>query len=261
MISSYATTRLTSTVTSSLAIPKSVKEENSDDDEEEEYDDESLALSHTIIVVDNSGSMRTRDVAAGNLTMAALSEKHKAEANKKKRRCEALTDVIVNIILEGQRKDGANERDLFSIIRMQDSTAEHVFVREPFPAVHAQARDKLKKQPSGEGFYLPALNKVAKIAAQGACALLPTACTQVLFLSDGQPSDQIEKGWNDRLQWTERCLIPQVRDAVDDTWIAVGKDRRRLKWHCIGLGDAQDFTVLRRWPTRVRCRQASAPSR
>ncbi|CAM9600243.1 unnamed protein product [Ectocarpus sp. 4 AP-2014] len=133
--------------------------------------DPSLCTSHTVIVVDQSGSMNMCDVTDFRT------------------RSMAVFGTLALDFVGKQRLSGeATDRDAVSLVLMRDS-AEIVFEREPmdlvlynkFVGLHDQSR------PRSHGMFLPALNeaeRLLKSQVHGGCAL------SLMFLSNGRPSDQ-----------------------------------------------------------------------
>ena len=83
-------------------------------------------------------------------------------------------------------------------------------------------------------------------------------------LSLGRPSDPMERvvvaaGHSvtrrreaDYATWISDSLIPKACDHVWNLWLALGADRRRLQFHCVGFGNSPgDFDVLRRLASRI----------
>ncbi|CAN0009219.1 unnamed protein product [Ectocarpus sp. 12 AP-2014] len=162
--------------------------------------DPSLCTSHTVIVVDQSGSMRTCDV-----------EDFRTRSN-------AVFGVLAMDFVAKQRLSGeATDRDTVSLILMRDS-AKVVFEREPMGLVLYNKFVGLHDQntPRSHGMFLPALNtaqRLLKRHAHGGCGL------SLMFLSDGRPSDR-------RLSSPMRTIADQqdfsVLEAMADAAQAAG---------------------------------------
>ncbi|CAM9618784.1 unnamed protein product [Ectocarpus fasciculatus] len=162
--------------------------------------DPSLCASHTVIVVDQSGSMRTCDV-----------ENFRTRSN-------AVFGVLAMDFVAKQRLSGeATDRDTVSLILMRNS-AEVVFEREPMGLVLYNKFVGLHDQntPRSHGMFLPALHaaqRLLKRHVHGGCAL------SFMFLSDGRPSDR-------RLSSPTRTIADQqdfsVLEAMADAAQAAG---------------------------------------
>eukprot|EP00959_Pyramimonas_sp_CCMP1952_P384662 8061716-Pyramimonas_sp.AAC.1 len=130
--------------------------------------------SHTVVVVDQSGSMRTDDVADGatrsDVVWVTLA-----------------TDVVAKRLESGE----ACDTDVFSLIVMNDRSQVLFYQRPMDWLLFNDLIDQLRSaQPSCHGNYLPALDEAETLLlsnTHGSCALL------LLFLSDGKPSDKIPK--------------------------------------------------------------------
>lgn len=174
--------------------------------------DPSLCTSHTVIVVDQSGSMRTCDV-----------EDFRTRSN-------AVFGVLAVDFVAKQRLSGeATDRDTVSLILMRDS-AEVVFEREPMGLVLYNKFVGLHDQntPRSHGMFLPALNTaqgLLKRHVHGGCGL------SLMFLSDGRPSDR-------RLSSPMRTIADQVRSLAEGYG-------QQLSVSTLGFANRQqDFSVL-----------------
>lgn len=174
--------------------------------------DPSLCASHTVIVVDQSGSMRTCDV-----------ENFRTRSN-------AVFGVLAMNFVAKQRLSGeATDRDTVSLILMRDS-AEVVFEREPMGLVLYNKFVGLHDQntPRSHGMFLPALHaaqRLLKRHVHGGCGL------SFMFLSDGRPSDR-------RLSSPTRTIADQVRSLAE----VYGQ---QLSVSTLGFANRQqDFSVL-----------------
>ncbi|CAM9961370.1 unnamed protein product [Ectocarpus sp. 6 AP-2014] len=180
--------------------------------------DPSLCTSHTVIVVDQSGSMRTCDV------------------DDFRTRSNAVFGVLAMDFVAKQRLSGeATDRDTVSLILMRDS-AKVVFEREPMGLVLYNKFVGLHDQntPRSHGMFLPALNTaqgLLKRHVHGGCAL------SLMFLSDGRPSDR-------RLSSPMRTIADQqdfsVLEAMADAAQAAGAHGKfyRPELSAEGLGTA-----------------------
>ena len=143
-----------------------------------------LSTTHTVLVVDTSGSMNTHDI-----------DLHRD------RRTAAYCNIALDLIAEQLFNSTANNRDVVSLIEF-DRSATVVFRREPVSWVsynkllerrdnstftvreHAKSFDTIKCDNN----YLPALEEAESLLAESFhedCALT------LFFLSDGAPTDSL----------------------------------------------------------------------
>lgn len=144
-----------------------------------------LCNSHTVLVVDNSGSMSTHDI---NL--------------HRDRQTAAYTVTALEFVAEQLFNGTANNSDVVSLVEFSNK-AKVVFTREPVSWVlynqllarrdsrNFQAREsaKMAEYYRCDSNYLPALDAAEELLSKGfhdACAL------SLFFLSDGAPSDARE---------------------------------------------------------------------
>lgn len=179
-----------------------------------------LCTSHTVIVVDHSGSMRETDVADFyNRSQAVFGM--------------LALDFVAKPRLSGE----AGDTDVVSLVLMQGS-ARIVLEREPtglvlynqFVGLHDVAT------PGSHGNFLPALDLAAQLLDKqrhAECAL------SLLFLSDGSPSDfSMYKHVGKNPDDVQGDILDQVR-ALADTF------GEQLSLVTLGFaGPDQDFSVL-----------------
>eukprot|EP00798_Chlamydomonas_sp_ICE-L_P029668 gene29668-5083_t len=172
------------------------------------------STSHCILIVDQSGSMRTCDVVD-----------HKT-------RSDAVFGCIALDLL-GRQIDQAGTAltDAVTLIEMRDK-ATTVFEREPMTNVlfNKMLRQKKEATPSHHGNYVPALQEAARVMADdkgnSKCALL------LLFLSDGKPSD---KGGRE-------VVMESLKESIQEL---AGEFGAQLTFGMIGFGGGEaDFGVL-----------------
>jgi hypothetical protein len=188
-----------------------------------------LCVSHTVLVVDNSGSMSTHDI---NL--------------HRDRQVAAYTMTALEFVAEQLFNGTANNSDLVSLVEFNNK-AEVVFTREPVSWVLYNKllarRDgrryiereqiKMREHHRCDSNYLPALEAAEKLLLTNYhdnCAL------SLLFLSDGAPSDARELGLTPAA--AERRMCDRVAS------IATRFDGQ-LTISMVGFGDAySDFATL-----------------
>jgi len=164
--------------------------------------------SHSVFVVDMSGSMRRDDVSGA------------------KCRSDGVWMVLARDFVKKQLEDNAaSEFDVVSVILMKE-TAELVLKCEPTDWILYNALIDVREwstcRPSGHGYYLPALDMAEKVLAinnLGTCAL------SLVFFSDGKPSDQ--------------------GPFAEKMGEIASRYRRRLTFSCIGMAEGTDEEAFR----------------
>ena len=188
-----------------------------------------LCTSHTVFVVDNSGSMRTHDIPL-----------------HRDRQTAAISTMAMEYIAEQIFSGSANNRDVVSLIEFSNN-AKVIFEREPISWV---LFNKLLSRRDSAGFntrklgpmmdilcsdsnYLPALDAAEKLLAQGNhedCAL------SMFFVSDGEPTDAAHQG-----------LVPSAALRMMEDRIAKIATRfhYQLNVSFVGFGgSSKDFSSL-----------------
>jgi Mg-chelatase subunit ChlD len=207
------------------------------DQQREEYEKAKLVLdsrpgliaSHTILVVDNSGSMTKRDIPFHRCRQSA-----------------AYSETGLELVAEQLLQGTANNSDVVSLVEFSH-TSKLVFEREPVSWIlynKILSRRDLRSFSTrrkayeiditmGDSNYLPALESTAKLLHKYAH---DNAALSVLFLSDGEPSDA--KHLNITLPAAEKHIHNKVREIAQ----AFGG-----RFHFMAAGFAsnrQDFSVL-----------------
>ena len=196
--------------------------------------------SHAVIVIDQSGSMKRSDMAD----------------------CRNRADAVwVCLALDwvGTQLDDAKARgtDVVSIIAMTDD-ATIILQEEPVDWIlyNRILEFRESKVPHSYGDYLPALAAAEKLFHKNKCG---SCALQLLFLSDGRPSDIVagSPARDDQTAW--RTISDTQRATIEREHIALITDRvgalasrfgRRLTFGTIGVGKAKgDFEVLRQMTT------------
>lgn len=175
-------------------------------------DGKSQWTSHSVLVIDMSGSMRMDDVNGARCRSDGV--------------WMALArDYVKDLLVKGLR--GPN--DLISVVAMKED-AEVIIKCEPTSWILynklIDLREWTKLKPSGHGFYLPAIAKAEELLtfnANASCSL------SLLFFSDGKPSDP-------------RHDHPTI---VNNMGELASKFGRRLSVSCIGMAEeSADFSTL-----------------
>jgi Alpha-kinase family len=188
-----------------------------------------LCKSHTVLVVDNSGSMQTHDIWL-----------------HRDRQVAAYTVMALEYVAEQLFKQTANDTDVVSLIEFNES-ARVVFEREPcswvlynkllarresgtFIARQGIAQREINRPDSN---YLPALamaDSLLEVDRHDECAL------GLFFLSDGKPSDARQQGWTALYAKSKLC------ETVASLAVKYGE---YLTMSFVGFGNTYtDFSTL-----------------
>eukprot|EP00523_Entomoneis_sp_CCMP467_P017613 CAMPEP_0168803616 /NCGR_PEP_ID=MMETSP0726-20121227/84_1 /TAXON_ID=265536 /ORGANISM="Amphiprora sp., Strain CCMP467" /LENGTH=846 /DNA_ID=CAMNT_0008855419 /DNA_START=38 /DNA_END=2575 /DNA_ORIENTATION=- len=182
--------------------------------------------SHTVIVVDMSGSMREDDV------------------NGARCRSDGVWTTLARVFVKQQLEAGTcSLHDVVSVVTMQQ-TARVVVECEPMDwvlynkLVSFREWDMLK--PGGHGFYIPALEKakaLLEINNHGSCSL------SLLFFSDGKPSDCVRDGKEFDFK-SYNMVTKEVAMLMGEVASRFG---RRLHTAFVGMGEPdQEFITLKK---------------
>ena len=190
--------------------------------------DHSSWESHTVCVVDTSGSMRQSDVKGSRnrleavwLSLAIDFVQHRIESG------EATDMCVFTVITMGEEA---------KVIIDQQPT-DWILFNKLADLFHGQSKEKV--WPRGHGFFLPALNAAEKILSKNSyssCALT------LAILTDGRPSDFIQDKNEDistktKIENNNLC----IQHKIEDLSSRMGK---RLTVACVGIGSADQFKTL-----------------
>jgi hypothetical protein len=191
---------------------------------------EGSCRSHTVLIVDHSGSMRKADVPA----YAS--------------RTEAVIDCLIRDFVRPQIEAKSIGIDAVASLILMSDEAEIVFQRQPFDESMLFQMERLKhSRARSHGNYLPALDMAIKLlqtdTRSGAQLFL-------MFLSDGAPSDHCH----------ERCLhgvqVWQESPPPDGRTVGKNGGRRRMPLQiCLDRETAKTCRSEVRQQVRERCAQ------
>ena len=188
-----------------------------------------LCTSHTVLVVDVSGSMTTHDIAL-----------------HRDRQIAAYSSLAMEYIAEQLFKQTARNSDIVSLVEF-NRTSQVVLYREPFSwtlynkllnrrdsrSFARRERENIHDQIHGDSNYLAALevaDGVLRTIEHDRCAL------SLLFLSDGAPTDAKALGITPLD--ARRRMVAKI-SGMSQRYAA------KLNVHMLGFGNAlQDFSVL-----------------
>jgi len=151
--------------------------------------------SHTVVVVDQSGSMRKTDVAGGVTRSDAV-----------------WLMLATDLVAKQLENKTMSSTDVISIIGM-NAHSTVLIDQEPIDWIVFNKIIGLLRscEPKSDGNYLPALDEAERLLCinpSGACALM------LLFLSDGKPSDQFRLDSHLELGLGERCTARTKQPAT-----------------------------------------------
>ena len=188
-----------------------------------------MSSTHTVLVVDNSGSMAIHDIDLYRCRQTA-----------------AYTMTALEFIAEQMFNGTANNRDLFSLVEFSQ-TATVVLTREPVSWVlynkllarrdsrtyEERERAKRSDLQGSNSNYMPALDQAENLLAMGnheTCAL------NLYFLSDGAPTDARSHGY------TPEAMKRKLMDRMETIATRFGK---QLNVQLVGFGSRlSDFSTL-----------------
>ena len=181
--------------------------------------------SHTVIIVDQSGSMRKTDVDGGSTRSDAV-----------------WLTVAVDFVAKQLETGKSSDTDVVSVVAMcSESTI--VIDRQPHDwLLFNRLVDLLRSQePHFDGNYMPALDAAERLLLSntyGSCALT------LFFLSDGKPSDKVPRGVARSVGSSDPVALHSavMGERIDDLASRFG---RRLTVICVGFAaPSEDFRIL-----------------
>jgi len=181
--------------------------------------------SHTVIVVDQSGSMRKTDVVGGVTRSDAV-----------------WLTLALDFVSKQLTEKTVTAFDVVSVVTMNQNSAVVVDQQPTDWLLYNRIIDLLRSQePCLDGNYGPALDLAEKLLLKnkdGSCALT------LFFLSDGGPSDKCKPGFGGSRSYHSAM----VRERIDDL---AGRFGRRLSVVAVGFaGPFEDFCVLETMASR-----------
>ena len=181
--------------------------------------------SHTVVIVDQSGSMRKTDVTGGSTRSDAV-----------------WLTLACDFIAKNIENGTSTDSDIVSVVSM--GTVSTVLIdRQPHDWMLFNAViDLLRSQePKFDGNYVPALDAAESLLlknASGACALT------LFFLSDGKPSDHLPQGTKTHLG-TGGIMTGLRNFMCGRIESLASRFGRRLSVTTVGFaGLGEDFRVL-----------------
>jgi hypothetical protein len=194
--------------------------------------------SHTVIVVDMSGSMRDDDVNGARCRSDGV-----------------WTSLAKDYVMQQLEKNTCSLFDVVSVIAMRKSS-QVLLECEPMSYVLynklVSFRDWDIIKPKDHGFYVPALTEATRLLSvnpHGTCAL------SLIFFSDGKPSDYIKE--SKQFSWHQYNMVN--KRLVKMTGEMASTFGRRLTFVCIGMaGQEENFETLKKMAAEAKMFGAQA---
>jgi Alpha-kinase family len=189
-------------------------------------------VSHTIFIIDNSKSMSTCDVVGdhGNETT----------------RSQAVFASLLEFFFPFQLNLGYLETDIYSLIIM-DATSFVLYERKNFHAAVAETQSACNTMiPHSHGYYIPALDMMKGVLDRDKSS---KCFTNILFLSDGKPSDPTPRGPDPPEIKSSKQIVSRLLNALAG-YLKTDKDIdccdvQMLRFHAIGFGNKDNCEILK----------------
>lgn len=188
--------------------------------------DVSIWTSHTVIVVDQSGSMRRTDIEGGATRSDAV-----------------WATITLDYVAKQIEAGECGDTDVVSIVSM-GMKGTILIDRKPHDWVLFNSMvDLLRSQePHFDGNYIPALDAAEKLLLSNSCG---SCALSLFFLSDGRPSDKLPPG-----NFGYRHFIGEKIDLLTSRF------GRRLSVTTVGFSNDDDFSVLKEMASRPKMFQS-----
>ncbi|KAJ1412268.1 kinase-like domain-containing protein [Ochromonadaceae sp. CCMP2298] len=180
--------------------------------------------SHTILIIDKSGSMRNNDVADGSM----LSSRNSALFS-------CLREMFAKQVEE------AGPLDVYTLVVFRD-LPQVVFQYETLDRAKIFTANEESAAPRSHGNYLPVLEALEKLLKE---ARSKTPSTTILFMSDGKPSDSTPKGTGDPTSKLTEMIVSRLHKSLQPCTSSAAAGQSVLSLHTLGFGPAADFAVLK----------------
>jgi Alpha-kinase family len=191
-----------------------------------------VLVSHTIFIIDNSKSMSTCDVVGD----------HGSETT----RSQAVFASLLETFFPFQLNLGYLETDIYSLIIM-DATSFVLYERKHFHAAVEETKNACHTMiPHSHGYYIPALDMMKGVLDRDKSS---KCFTNILFLSDGKPSDPTPRGPDPPEIKSSKQIVSRLLDALAG-YIKTDKDIdccevQMLRFHAIGFGNKDNCEILK----------------
>lgn len=185
--------------------------------------------SNTVIVVDTSGSMKNCDVWDTKTRLDAV-----------------WLSLALDFIAQRIESGAAGARDVVSIVSL-GPYGEIILKEQPTTWVLfnkiVDFYNKKTVKPRGHGMYIPSLD-IGELLLNG--TKISSCALGLLFLSDGKPSDHVERQMKgSKMEDVRNGVYGEILARVENLSKKFG---RRLSFITIGIGhsdDSDDFDMLR----------------
>jgi len=184
--------------------------------------------SHTVLVIDKSGSMRNVDVTIG--------------LGQNVSRNTALFDCLQGQFFPQQEANDHDASDVYSMIVFSDE-ARVAYLHEPLSSAKEKTISAAVDRPESHGYYLPTLKSLGQVLDLPLS--LTAAATMVLFLSDGKPSDALPRGKEDATTKLTGFIVRPALAAMGRSLDSANQGKSIFSFHSMGFGPLTEFGVLK----------------
>ena len=161
-------------------------------------------------------------------------------------RSQAVFASLLETFFPFQLNLGYLETDIYSLIIM-DATSFVLYERKKFDAAVEDTRNACRTMvPHSHGYYLPALDMMKGVLDSDRSA---KCFTNILFLSDGKPSDPTPRGSDPPETKSSKQIVSRLLSALAG-YLKADKDIdccevQMLRFHAIGFGNKDNCEILK----------------
>ena len=191
--------------------------------------------SHTILIIDKSGSMRNADVQPSAPRAGTAAERVPISRN------EALFDVLFRFLTHQEENGDHGPDDVYSLVTFSEAPSVQ-FTHQTLRSARKFLLEVQAVRPASHGNYVPVLSSLSSLLSDRLS--LTSAATMVLFMTDGKPSDPVPRGPGDSNTKLLASVCEAARDATASAVAGALAGRSIFSFHAMGFGPASDFSIV-----------------